>query len=175
MSVFLCLIYNAVNRIYWSHSCLTLGLYNELRFNATDSGKGFFKLCEDYGVSHDHMRYQNEKFFGTYQHGHWSDYIGPNSIAHWIIRKSQGFTDVGSHQTSESIRAYEYLILILLIPCKVAYHGQYSECITAQKAFLNNFESIVNCRVDIWEDIKCYQDTLGYTSSRVDYSVGEGI
>ena len=46
---------------------------------------------------------------------------------------------------------------------------------TAQKAFLNNFEDILNRRVNIWEDIKRYQDTLSYASSKVDYSVGENI
>ena len=40
---------------------------------------------------------------------------------------------------------------------------------------MNNFEDIVNCRVDIREDIKHYQDTLSYTSSKVDFSVGENI
>ena len=39
----------------------------------------------------------------------------------------------------------------------------------------NNFENVVNLRVDTWEDIKCYQDTLSYASSKVDYSVGENI
>ena len=38
---------------------------------------------------------------------------------------------------------------------------------------MNNFEDIVNRRVDIRKDIKCYEDTLSYTSSKVDYSVGE--
>ena len=33
----------------------------------------------------------------------------------------------------------------------------------------------MNCRVDIIEDIKCYQDTLSYASSKVDYSVGENL
>ena len=33
----------------------------------------------------------------------------------------------------------------------------------------------MNRRVDIREDIKHYQDTLSYTSSKVDYSVGRGI
>ena len=47
--------------------------------------------------------------------------------------------------------------------------------LTAQSAFLNNFENVVNRRVDIREDIKRYQDTLSYPSSKVDYSVGENI
>ena len=33
----------------------------------------------------------------------------------------------------------------------------------------------MNRRVDIREDIKRYQDTLSYVSSKVDYSVGQNI
>ena len=33
----------------------------------------------------------------------------------------------------------------------------------------------MNRRVDIHEDIKRYQDTLSYASSKVDYSVGEHL
>ena len=40
---------------------------------------------------------------------------------------------------------------------------------------MNNFEDIVNRRVNIQEDIKRYQDTLSYASSKVDYSVGENL
>ena len=50
-----------------------------------------------------------------------------------------------------------------------------ASALTAQSAFLNNFEDIVNRRVDIREDIKHYQDTLSYASSKFDYSVGENI
>ena len=53
--------------------------------------------------------------------------------------------------------------------------GNTASVLTAQKAFLNNFENIVNRRVDIREDIKHYQETLSYASSRVDYSMGENI
>ena len=40
---------------------------------------------------------------------------------------------------------------------------------------MNNFENVVNHRVGICEDIKRYQDTLSYASSKVHYSVGEDI
>ena len=50
-----------------------------------------------------------------------------------------------------------------------------ARALTAQKSFLNNFESVINRRVDIQEDIKRYRDTLTYASSKVDYSVGENI
>ena len=46
---------------------------------------------------------------------------------------------------------------------------------TAQSAVLNNFEDIVNRRVNIQEDIKRYRDTLSYASSKVDYSIRENI
>ena len=39
-----------------------------------------------------------------------------------------------------------------------------ASALTAQKAFLNNSENVVNRRVDIWEDIKHYQETLSYGS-----------
>ena len=144
-------------------------------FNAADNPytkEEFFKVCEDYGVPHDPMRYKDKKFYWTYQRGIvWpTDYIGPDSMTHWIIEKSQGFTNVGLLKISDSIRAYAYLILSLQ-----ASVGNTTSALTAQKAFLNNFEDIVNCRVDIGEDIKCYQDILSYTSSKVDYSMGENI
>ena len=40
---------------------------------------------------------------------------------------------------------------------------------------MNNFEDIVNRKVDVREDIKRYQNTLSYASSKVDYSVWESI
>ena len=45
----------------------------------------------------------------------------------------------------------------------------------AQKAFLNNFKNDLNQRVEIREDIKRYQETLNYASSKVDYSAGEHL
>ena len=33
----------------------------------------------------------------------------------------------------------------------------------------------MNRRLDIWEDLKCYQNTLSYASSKVDCSVGEHL
>ena len=40
---------------------------------------------------------------------------------------------------------------------------------------MNNFEDIVNRSVNIQEDVKRYQETLSYASSKVDYSVGEKL
>ena len=40
---------------------------------------------------------------------------------------------------------------------------------------MNNFENVVNRRVDIREDITHYKDTFSYASSKVDYSVGQNI
>ena len=123
------------------------------------------------------MRYRDEKFYWTYQHGiGWpDDYIGPDSMTRWIIEKSVGFTDVGLLRISESVRVYAYLILSSQASARSGIVGNTASALTAQSAFLNNFENVVNHRVDFREDIKHYQDTLSYASSKVDYSVGEHL
>ena len=50
-----------------------------------------------------------------------------------------------------------------------------ASALTAQSAFLNNFENVINRRVNIQEVIKHYQDTLSYAFSKVDYRVGGNI
>ena len=121
------------------------------------------------------MRYRDEKFYWIYQRcvGWPNDYIGPDSMTRWIIEKSQGFTDIGLLRISESVRAYAFLILSSQASARSSIVGNTASALTAQSAFLNNFEDIVNRKVDVREDIKHYQDTLSYALSKVDYSVGE--
>ena len=118
-----------------------------------------------------------EQFYWTYQRGiHLpDDYVGPDSMTQWVLEKSDGFTDVGLLRISESVRAYAYLILSSQASARSSVVGNTVSALTAQSAFLNNFEDIVNRRVDIREDIKHYQDTRSYTSSKVDYRVGQNI
>ena len=149
-------------------------LPHETGFNAADNPytvSEFLKICEDYGVPNDPMIYRDEKFYWTYQRGiGWpNDYIGLDSMTRWIIEKSQGFTDVGLLRISES------LILSSQASARSFIVGNTASALTAQSAFLNNFEDIVNRKVDVREDIKRYQDTLSYASSKVDYSVGEHL
>ena len=108
------------------------------------------------------MRYRDKKFYWTYQCGvHWpDDYLGPDSMTRWIIEKSVGFTDVGLLRISESIRAYAYLIFSAQASTRSSIIRNSASSLTAQSAFLNNFENVVNRKVDIQEDIKRYQDAL---------------
>ena len=76
---------------------------------------------------------------------------------------------------SESVRAYAYLILSSQASVRSSVVENTASALTTQSAFLNNLENIVNRRVDIREDIKRYQDTLSYASSKVDYSMGQNI
>ena len=119
------------------------------------------------------MRYRDEKSYWSYQRGiGWpDDYIGPDSMTRWIIEKSVGFTDVGLYRISESVRAYAYLVLSSQASARSSIIENTASALTAQSAFLHNFENIVNQRVNSQEDIKRYQDTLSYASSKVDYSV----
>ena len=54
----------------------------------------------------------------------------------------------------QSVRAYAYLILSSQASARSGIVGKMASALTAQKAFLNNFEDIVNRRVDIQEDTK---------------------
>ena len=147
---------------------LQVPLPHETSFNATDNPyteSEFLQICEDYGVPNDPMSYRDEKFYWTYQHGiGWpDDYIGPDSEA------SDGFTDVGLLEILESVRAYASLILSSQASTRSSIvENTASAFLTAKLAFLNNFENVVNCRVDIREDIKHYQNILSYASSKVD-------
>ena len=170
-------IYYHVRRILKK---LRVPLPHETGSNAADNPyteSELFKICEDYRVPDDPMRYRDEKFYWTYQRGvGWpNDYIGPDSMTRWIIETSVGFTDVGFLRILESIRAYAYLILSSQASARSSIVGNTASALTAQSAFLNNFEDIVNSRVNIQKDIKFYQDTLSYASSKADYSVGEHL
>ena len=153
---------------------------DETGFNAADNPyteSEFLKIWEDYRVPNNPMKYRDEKFYWTYQRGvSWpDDYIGPDSMTRWIIEGSDGFTNVGLLKISESVRAYVYLILSSQASARSGIVGNTASALTAQSAFLDNFENVVNRRADIREDIKRYQDTLSYASSKVDYSVGQNI
>ena len=144
-------------------------LPHEGSFNAAENPytkEEFFKICEDYGALHDPMRYRDGKFYWTYQCGvGWLDkFLGPDSMTCWKIEKSEGFTDVGLRRISESVRAYAYLVLSSEASVRSNIIVNTASALTAQSAFLNNFEDIVNRRVHIREDIKYYQDTLSYAS-----------
>ena len=159
---------------------LQVPLPHETGFNVADNAyteSEFFKICEDYRVPNDPIKYQDEKFYWTYQRGiHWpNDYIAPDSMTRWILEASDGFTDAGLYKIPESVRAYAYLILSSQASARSSIVENTAIALTAQSAFLDNFENVVNRRVDMREDIKRYQDTLSYASSKVDYSIGENV
>ena len=75
----------------------------------------------------------------------------------------------------KALGAYAFLSLSSQASARSSIVGNTANALTAQPAFLNNFKNIVNRRVNIQEDIKRYQDTLSYASSKVDYSIGQNI
>ena len=75
-------VYYQVRRILKK---LQTPLSHKTGFNAADNPyteSELFKICEDYGVPNDPMRYRDEKFYWSYQRGiGWpDDYIGPDSM-----------------------------------------------------------------------------------------------
>ena len=113
-------------------------------FNAGDNPyteSELFKICEDYRVPNDPMRYREEKFYWS----HWpDDYISPDSMTWWILEKSDGFTNVGLLKILESVRAYAYLILSSHASARSEIVGNTVSALTAQSAFSNNSENVVN-------------------------------
>ena len=128
---------------------LQVPLPHKTGFNTADNPyteAEVFKICEDYRVPNDPIKYHDEKFYWTYQRGvGWpNDYLGPDSMTRWIIEKSQGFSDVGLLRILKSIRAYSFLILSSQASARSSIVGNTASPLTAQSAFLNNFEDIVN-------------------------------
>ena len=64
-------------------------------------------------------------------------------MTRWIIEGSVGFTDMGLYKISESVRAYAYLILSSQAYARSGIVGDTASALTAQSAFLNNFENVV--------------------------------
>ena len=109
-SVYCFHVYYHVRRIL---KRLQTPLPHETSFNVTENPyteSEFLKICEDYRVPNDPMKYRDEKFYWTYQHSvHWpDDYIGPDSMTRWIIETSVGFTDLGLLRISESIFNFKF-------------------------------------------------------------------
>ena len=102
-------------------------------------------------------------------------YINENSFSKWIIEKSDGLTTLGLQKLSESVRDYAYLILTSQTSMRGPIVDIESRNLDAQRTFLNTFESIVNRRVNIPEDIQRFQKTLQYARSKVDYVISEFI
>ena len=71
------------------------------------------------------------------------DYIGLDSMTRWIIEGSDGFTDAGLYKISESVRAYEYLILSSQASARSGIVGNTASALTVQSALLDNFENVV--------------------------------
>ena len=91
------------------------------------------------------MRYREEKCYWSYQRGvGWPDdyLLGPDSMTQWILEKSVGFTDIGLLRILESVRAYAYLILSSQASARSSIVGNTANALTAQSAFLNNFETL---------------------------------
>ena len=127
---------------------LQVPLPHKTGFNAADNPyteSEFLKICEDYGVPDNPMRYRDEKFYWSYQRGiGWpDDYLGPDSMTRWIIETSVGFTDIGLLRVSESVRAYAYSIFSSQASARSSIVDNTASALTAQSAFLNNFEDIV--------------------------------
>ena len=88
----------------------------------------FLKICDDYRVPNDPMKYWDEKFYWTYQHSvHWpDDYIGPDSMTRWITEGSVGFTEMG-----QNIAKCQCLCIFNFNPIQYGMGGHYAPLVTS--------------------------------------------
>ena len=151
------------------------------QYNNSYNHEKFIGICSEYGVSSDLTKWRNQKYFSTWQSRAWEtnkpgmSYINENSFSRWIIEKSDGLTMLGIQKLSESVRDYAYLILTAQTSTRGQIVGHEVQDLDAQRVFLNNFENVINRRVDIPEDIRRFQKTLQYARSKVDYAIGEFV
>ena len=141
----------------------------------------FMKICSDYGVSNELMKWRNLGYFTTLQSKAWetggpdTSYINDNSFSRWIIEKCDGLTKVGLQTLSQTVRDYAYLIFTSQTSTRGPIVSHTAQNVYAQQVFLNTFENIISRRADIPEDIQRFQKTLQYARSNVDYAIGEYI
>ena len=151
------------------------------QYNNPYNHEKFIGICSEYGVSNDLTKWRNEKYFSTWQSRAWEtgkpgmSYINENSFSRWIIQKSDGLTMLGLQKLSESVRDYAYLMLTSQTSTRGPIVGHEVRNLDPQRVFLNNFENVINRRVDISEDIQRFQKTLQYARSKVDYAVAEYV
>ena len=142
------------------------------QFDNPFSHKEFLTLCNEYNVSSDPMKYRGQYFASSYQqkrknyHSPGLSYFTNDSMTRWIIEKSNGLTTKGLFMISESVRVYAYLILSSQASARSSIIGSNASSLTAQKIFMNNFEDVINRRVDIQEDIERFQNVLNYALQR---------
>ena len=151
------------------------------QFNNPYNKEEFLKICHEYGVDFNPMKYREQSFFSSYQRKR-TGYPGPgfsyftnDSMTRSIVERSQGLTKQDLFMISESVRTYDYLVLISQASAISLIVDKDASAFTVQRVFMNIFEDVVNRTVDIQQDIKRYQDTLNYASSKVGYSLGQGI
>ena len=151
------------------------------QYNNPYNHEKYIHICSEYGVSNDLTKWRNQKYFSTWQSRAWEtnkpgmSYINENSFSRWIIEKSDGLTTLGLQKLSESVRDYAYLILTSQTSTRGPIVGHEARNLDAQRVFLNNFENVINRRVNIPEDIRRFQKTLQYARSKVDYAIGEFV
>ena len=151
------------------------------QYNNPFNHENFISICSEYGVSNDLTKWRNQKYFLTWQSRAWETgkpgmpYINENPSSRWIIEKSDGITMLGLQKLSESVRDYTYPTLTSQTSTRGPIVGHEARNLDAQRAFLNTFESTINRRVNISEDIQRFKKTLQYTRSKVDYVISEYI
>ena len=92
----------------------------------------------------------------------------------FILDKSEDFTRAGVERVNDSIRAYVWAILGSQAQTHTGILGA-GTAFDAQKQFVADVEDAISSPVDLPSAIKCYQDTLQYAHTEVNFAFGTGL
>ena len=85
---------------------------------------------------------------------------------HFILNKSQGFTQAGVERLNDSIRTYVWALLGTQARTRMGILGT-GMAFDAPKQFVANIEDAISSPVDLTSVIKHYQDVLTYSQTKV--------
>ena len=79
------------------------------KYNNPCSREMYMKICNEYGVGTDLMKWRNQGYFTMWQSRAWetgrpdTSYINDDSFSRWIIEKLDGLTKVALEKLSETV------------------------------------------------------------------------
>ena len=140
----------------------------------------YHAICNEYGVNPSNLwltgdwmyTNNNANFFDNGNTTTKSTTKPPSSdYSRWIMPTSNGLTYKALNLLSDSVRGYVYLLL----SAQSGARRNIMDSPAARQIYLDNFNDIVERRVETAADIERYQHVLRYARSKVDFGIAEDV
>ena len=140
----------------------------------------YYAICNEYGVNPNNLwltgdwmyTNNNANFFDNGNTTTKSTTKPPSSdYSRWIMPTSNGLTYKALNLLSDSVRGYVYLLL----SAQSGARRNIMDSPAARQIYLDNFNDVVERRVETAADIETYQHVLRYARSKVDFGIAEDV